>query len=109
MSKPAIKTKSRLNRKDELNGLLFALPWIIGFVCFSLIPLLTSLYYSFTSFNPVKSPEWVGLENFIYIFKDPLVLKSLKNTMFMAFVSTPVNLFVAMLLASLLNSKFRGR
>lgn len=109
MSKPAIKTKSKLNRRDNINGFLFALPWIIGFLFLSFIPLLTSLYYSFTSFNPVKSPEWVGLENFQYILKDPLVLKSLKNTLFMAFVSTPVNLFIAMLLASLLNSKFKGR
>ena len=100
--------RKRVNR-DEINGLLFALPWIIGFLCFSVIPLCTSLYYSFTEFNPVKAPEWVGLKNYIYIFKDPLVLKSLKNTMFMAFVSTPVNLFIAVLLASLLNDRFRGR
>lgn len=109
MTKPAVKTKSKLSRRDNINGFLFALPWIIGFLCFSFIPLVTSLYYSFTSFNPVKAPEWVGLENFKYIFQDPLVFKSLKNTMFMAFVSTPVNLFIAMLLASLLNSRFRGR
>lgn len=109
MLKPAVTTKNKLNRRDNINGFLFALPWIMGFICFSLIPLLTSLYYSFTSFNPVKSPEWVGLENFRYILGDPLVIKSLKNTMFMAFVSTPINLFIAMLLASLLNSKFKGR
>ena len=54
-------------------------------------------------------PEWIGLENFQYIFQDPLVFKSLRNTLFMAFVSTPINLFIAMLLASLLNSKFKGR
>ena len=108
MSKPTAKKMSKSERRDNINGFLFALPWIIGFVCFSLIPLLTSFYYSFTSFNPVKPPEWIGLENFKYIFKDPLVFKSLKNTLFMAFVSTPINLFIAMLLASLLNSKFRA-
>ena len=69
---------SKSERRDNINGFLFALPWIIGFVCFSLIPLLTSFYYSFTSFNPVKPPEWIGLENFKYIFQDPLVFKSLK-------------------------------
>lgn len=102
-------TLSKLNRKDERNGFLFALPWIIGFVCFSLIPLFTSFYYSFTTFNPIKPPEWIGLDNYNYIFNDPLVWKSLTNTLFMAFVSTPINLFIAMLLASLLNSKFKGR
>ncbi len=108
MSKTTGKMK-KTERRDNINGFLFALPWIVGFVCFSLIPLLTSLYYSFTSFNPVKAPEWVGLENYQYLLKDPLVLKSLKNTLFMAFVSTPINLFIAMLLASLLNSKYKGR
>ena len=101
--------KRKYSWKDTRNGFLFALPWIIGFTCFSIIPLLTSLYYSFTDFNPVKDPVWVGLENFKYIFQDPLVLKSLKNTLFMAFVSTPVNLFIALLLATLLNRKFKGR
>ena len=57
----------------------------------------------------MKPPEWIGPQNFQYIFQDPLVFKSLRNTLFMAFVSTPINLFIAMLLASLLNSKFKGR
>lgn len=95
MKKKVGQNKKQYSRRDNINGFLFALPWIIGFACFSIIPLLTSLYYSFTEFNPVKDPVWVGLDNFKYIFKDPLVFKSLKNTLFMAFVSTPVNLFIA--------------
>lgn len=109
MSTTVVKKKKKSNARDTRNGFLFALPWIIGFICFSLVPLVTSLYYSFTSFNPVQAPKWVGLDNFKYIFQDPLVLKSLKNTLFMAFVSTPINLFIALLLASLLNGKFKGR
>lgn len=101
--------KRKYNKRDNRNGFLFALPWIIGFLCFSVIPLFTSLYYSFTDFNPVKDPVWVGLDNFKYVFQDPLVFKGLKNTLFMAFVSTPVNLFIALLLATLLNRKFKGR
>lgn len=96
-------------KEDTRNGFLFALPWIIGFICFSAFPLIASFYYSFTAFNPVKDPVWVGLENYRYVFSDPLVAKSLGNTLFIAFVSTPVNLFIALVLASLLNSKFRGR
>ena len=74
--KGVVQCQNRLPRNeqirtaDNINGFLFALPWIIGFVCFSLIPLLNLVYYSFTSFNPVKPPEWIGLENFKYIFKD---------------------------------------
>lgn len=95
--------------RNTRNGLLFALPWIIGFLCFSVYPLIASFYYSFTEFNPVKAPVWVGFKNFQDILKDPLVYKSLKNTLFMAFVSTPINLFVALLLASIVSKKFRGR
>lgn len=105
------KRKGYLSKagRENVNGFLFAFPWIIGFICFSLIPLATSFYYSFTEFNPVRPAVWVGLKNYEYIFKDPLVFKSLKNTMFMAFVSTPINLFIAVLMASLLNGKFKGR
>lgn len=96
-------------RRDERNGFLFALPWIIGFLCFSVYPLLASLYYSFTEFNPVQPPKWVGLANYEYVVKDPLVLKALGNTLFMVLVSTPVNLFVALLLATVVTKNFRGR
>lgn len=103
------KTGIHYSAEDNRNGFLFALPWIIGFICFSIIPLATSFYYSFTSFNPVKDPVWVGLDNYKYVLNDPLTYKALGNTLFMAFVSTPVNLFVALVLASLLNKSFRGR
>lgn len=103
------KIKLSEKQRDFRNGLLFALPWIIGFIIFSVYPLFSSLYYSFTEFNAVSSPKWVGLDNFKNILSDPLVTKSLMNTLFMAFVSTPVNLFVALLLASIVSRNFRGR
>ncbi|GHT63294.1 spermidine/putrescine ABC transporter permease [Spirochaetia bacterium] len=95
--------------RNTRNGLLFALPWIIGFICFSIYPLIASLYYSFTEFNPVTVPKWVGLNNYRAVLGDQLVFKSLLNTLFIAFVSTPVNLFVALLLATVVTKKFRAR
>ncbi len=100
---------SKSERRDNINGFLFALPWIIGFVCFSLIPLLTSFYYSFTSFNPVKPPEWIGLENFKYIFQGPASVQESEKYSLYGLCIHSINLFIAMLLASLLNSKFKGR
>lgn len=99
----------RQERRDTRNGILFALPWIIGFLCFSVYPLLSSLYYSFTKFNAVADPVWIGLTNFKHIFHDALVLKSLKNTMFMAFIGTPINLCVALALGAICTRSFRGR
>lgn len=96
-------------RKDNRSGFLFALPWIIGFICFSVYPMLASLYYSFTQFNAMQTPQWVGLDNYISIFQDNLAGKALKNTLFMAFVGTPVNLIVALLLGALCTKNFRGR
>lgn len=95
--------------RNNINGFLFALPWIVGFICFSIYPLVSSFYYSFTTFNAVTTPTWVGLKNYENIFKDVLVWKSLKNTLFMAFVSTPINLCLAVSLSYLVNKKFRGR
>lgn len=95
--------------KDNINGFLFALPWIIGFLIFSLWPLITSFYYSFTEFNAVMPAKWVGLENFKHVFQDPLVFKSMGNTLFYALVATPLNLMLALVLAVLINKKFRGR
>jgi multiple sugar transport system permease protein len=95
------------SRRNTRNGFLFALPWIIGFVCFSVYPLAASFYYGFTDFNPVSTPKWVGLANYAAVLNDKLVYKSLLNTLFMAFVSTPINLFVALLLATVVTRKFR--
>lgn len=103
------RQKMNQQRRNFINGLLFSSPWIIGFLAFSVYPLVSSLYYSFTKFNAVTAPQWVGLDNFRDIFSDPLVWKSLGNTLFMAFVSTPINLFVALLLASIVCVNFKGR
>ena len=73
MSKPHAKKKmSRAEKRDNINGFLFALPWIIGFLCFSLIPLLTSFYYSFTSFNPVKAPRAGKVAKILVETGDPI-------------------------------------
>lgn len=103
------KRQTSRERRNNINGFLLALPWLIGFLCFSVYPLVLSFYYSFTDFNAVKEPVWVGLENFQKIFSDPLVLKSMKNTLFMAFVSTPVNLCVALGLAMICTRQFKAR
>ncbi len=101
--------KLNQHQRDFRNGLLFALPWIFGFLALSVYPLVASLYYSFTEFNAVTTPKWVGFENFVDVFHDPLVWKSLKNTLFMVCVSTPVNLFVALILATIVSRNFKGR
>jgi len=94
--------------KTNLTGFLFASPWIIGFLLFSLYPIIKSLYYSFTDFNVFMPPKWVGLANYKELFSDDLFYKSLKNTLFMTLIGTPINLIVGLINAMLLNVKVKG-
>ncbi len=98
----------RLTREERRNlrlGLLFISPWLVGFLAFTLYPMLASLYYSFTDFKILDAPRWVGLDNYIQMFRDPLLWKSLTNTLYLALVGTPLAVAVALGIALLLNTK----
>lgn len=97
-------------RRSNISGFLFALPWIIGFLAFSLYPILASMYYSFTSFNIFQSPKWIGFGNYEELFLyDPKFIKSLLNTMYMVVIGTPITLTAGLLMAVLLNQKVKGQ
>lgn len=104
------KTK-KLNRKtrEAIYGVSFASPWIIGFLFFTLIPLLTSLYYSFTDYNMISKPNFVGLYNYITLLtKDIYFWKSLGNTMFHVILATPFTIVLGILFAIVLNKPVKG-
>lgn len=101
--------RSKLERNRSISGLLFALPWIIGFLAFSLYPICISMYYSMTDFNIFKKPKWVGFGNYTNLFHDPKFYKSLWNTLYMVALATPISIIAALLLAVLLNQKVKGR
>ena len=96
------RKSSRRNRKENRDGLLFALPWLIGFLAFSLYPIVMSAYYSFTDFSAIKDPTWVGLKNYQELFKDKLFWQSLRNTLLYVVISVPVTILVSLFLAALL-------
>lgn len=101
-----------MTNRDRTNlqyGLLFASPWLIGFVVLTVGPIIASFYYSFCYYNVVKSPNWIGLENYqTLLFKDPHFLKSLYNTFYIMLLGVPLGLLVAFILAVLLNAPVRG-
>jgi multiple sugar transport system permease protein len=100
---------SNQDRKNLRLGLAFISPWIIGFLIFTLYPILSSLYYSFTDYGLFGSPVWVGLQNYIDLFtKDDKFFLSLYNTVFFFLLAMPASVIVGILLAILLNSKLRG-
>lgn len=102
-----VKSLSSKN-KEALCGILFASPWILGFLIFTLYPILSSLYFSFTSYNTLSAPKWVGLENFKVIFGTELFRLSLGNTIYYVVFSIPLNLVLSVLIALLLNRKVVG-
>ncbi|MEH6995786.1 sugar ABC transporter permease [Neobacillus drentensis] len=88
---------------------LFLAPWLIGLVVFSGFPFLSSLYLSFTNYNFVSSPDWVGLKNYLTMFtQDPQYFQALKVTVTYVLVAVPLELSFALFLALLLNKGIRG-
>jgi len=100
----------RLRRSELIPGLLFISPWIVGFAWFQLYPILASFRYSFTDYNMMQPPIWLGLENYRRLFtEDELFIKSLTNTAIYALFSVPLDLAVALFFALLLNLQIPGR
>jgi multiple sugar transport system permease protein len=93
-----------------LTGLMFVSPWLLGFLLWTLYPLLSSAYYSFTRYDLIKPPIWIGLGNFKEIFTDdPRFWTVVYNTLFYVGLSVPLGVMVAFLLATLLNTKIVAR
>lgn len=99
-------------RRRQLAGrydFLFVLPWVAGFLCFTLIPYIFSFFISFTKYNMMGIPKWIGLENYIEIFtSDQYFRKALRVTLIYVLISVPLKMFFSLLVAVLLNNKLAG-
>ncbi|MEK3785336.1 MULTISPECIES: carbohydrate ABC transporter permease [Paenibacillus] len=94
--------------RANLTGYAFISPFIIGFLAFTLVPMVISLYLSFTSYNLFTSPRWIGLDNFEKMFtNDPKYWNSVKVTFLYVVVGVPFRLMFALFVAMLLNTKSR--
>ncbi len=98
-------TFSKFINNNNTVGYLFALPFIIGFVGFTIVPMITSLYYSGTDYNLVKESNWIGFENYVRLLKDTRFHKSLGITLKYVFTSVPLKLIFALFVAFLLTRK----
>lgn len=87
----------------------FIFPWFIGIICLGLIPMLASLYLSFTDFNMLESPKWVGGANYVKLFTDDdRYLTAIKVTLKYVIIGVPLQLIVSLSFALLLNRGIRG-
>ena len=97
-----------LARREALWAYAFITPWVIGFVVFTVGPMLASLYFSLTDYDIVSAPRWVGLRNYVNMFHDNLFWHSLSVTFRYAVIALPLGLITSYLMAVLLNQKVRG-
>lgn len=98
-----------MTHRSVLRGLLFASPWIVGFVIFQLVPIIASAYFSLTTFNLFQDPQFVGLRNYQRLAGDELFWKSLTNTLYLTVIGVPVSLTAALCAALALNMRVRGQ
>lgn len=92
---------------DNKAGYAFTAPWIVGAVCLSLVPMIASVVLSFTRYNMLTSPKFIGLQNFTTLFADTRFHNSLKVTFTYVIVSVPLQLIAALALAVLLDRGMR--
>lgn len=99
---------SAQNRFNTKWGLIFLSPWIVGFLAFTLIPIIATLIFSFTNYSPVtpESTVWVGLKNYSDMVADKNVANSFLVTIKYAVLALPLSLGFGLLLAALVNSKY---
>jgi multiple sugar transport system permease protein len=96
-------------RREAVEGYLLASPWFLGLAVLTVVPVFLSIYYSFTDYQIISAPYFVGLKNYAKLLgEDAQFWKSLGNTGFMVFVGVPVHMLVGLGVAMLLNQRVYG-
>ena len=105
-------------RRALLTGILFQLPWLLGFAVFLLYPALASFYYSFTRYSLFKAPRWIGLDNYRNLFGDQFFIQydslghflqsAVGNTLYLMVIGVPATTLFAFVVAMLLNTEVKG-
>lgn len=94
--------------QEAVCGYIFASPFIIGFLAFTILPMLYSLAISFTSYRISSAPIWIGLDNYIRMFtQDPRFVQSIKVTLYYVVASVPLKIIFALAIAFLLTRASR--
>ena len=104
-----VGARSETQARDAVWGYVFLLPWVIGLVVFWLGPILMSLALSFTQYDAISAPIYIGLDNYNKaLFGDPLFWPSMLRTFEYSAVVVPVGLLGSLGLAALLNQRAKG-
>jgi multiple sugar transport system permease protein len=95
-------------RRQEGAAHVFMTPWLLGLVLVTAVPMLASLYLSFTNYNVLSSPSFTGGENYARLVQDERFWNSVQVTLTYVVVSVPLQLAFALLLALVLDKGLRG-
>lgn len=105
----SLQETQHYSAKDNAVGYLLMTPWLIGFILMWAIPVGMSIYYSFTDYNLLSAPNWVGFQNYVTILTtDTNFRQALFVTLGYVFVMVPLRLIFALFVANLLNKKHVG-
>ena len=106
------KRLGKIARHEARWAYFFVAPWVLGFLVFTLGPMLASLFFSFTQYNVLSPPRWVGLANYSDLLSAEAdgerVSKAFQNVLYLAGYGVPLGLFTGLAVALLLNQAVRG-
>jgi len=98
-----------MRARHRLTVLLFLSPWILGFFLFIVYPMVSSLYFSFTKYDLLGQPQWVGLSNYRAMFTiDPVFWTAVRNTLWVVLLMVPIDVVFGMGVAWVLTRPRRG-
>jgi multiple sugar transport system permease protein len=95
--------------KEWISAAVYIFPSFFLLVVFSILPIGMDIYYSFTKYNVIKAPQWTGLDNYRFMFKDIYFIASLKNTIVYTLITVPLTSLLSLLLAAILAELFRSQ
>jgi multiple sugar transport system permease protein len=103
-----IRSSSRRFNDQTIAAMIALAPWVIGFLAFTLWPVASSVYFSFTKYNVIKPAEWVGLDNYRRLLTDDTrFAKSVQNSLIYTALYVPLHVGLALAIALLLNQARR--
>jgi multiple sugar transport system permease protein len=99
-----------LERQETKWGYIFLSPWLIGFFVFTIGPMIASLFFSFTQYNVLTPPRFVGLMNYqeLYTVDSERITKAFGNVMYLAGIGVPLGIITGIAVAMLLNTGVKG-
>jgi len=100
---------NKFNKQQAIYGILFMMPWFIGFIIFGLYPMIMSVYYSLCRYDVLRIPQFIGFGNYQkLIFEDPYFWTSISNTLIYTILRVPLCIIGSLLLAVLVNNAVKG-